>query len=386
VKLHEYQAKKVFASYGVKVPEGRVVRKEEEVAEVLDGLGGKSFAVKAQILAGGRGKAGGVKLCRSREEVFEAVKSILGKRLRTHQTGERGVVVRTVLIERAISLKQELYLSMTIDRAAESPVILASAEGGVDIEELARERPEAVVKEYFSSVFGLPPFVGRKVAARLGLPKSVTRGFVGLLSALARIFFDKDASLVEMNPLALTEDDELVALDAKLSIDENALFRQKELAELRDSGEETPQETRAREVGISYVHIGGSVGCMVNGAGLAMATMDIIKSSGGEPANFLDVGGGATAEQVKEAFKILLSDSGVRSVLVNIYGGIARCDVIAEGIIEAAKSVEINLPVVIRLEGTNADIGRKMLDESGLMFRTAESMADAAKMAVEAAS
>ena len=386
MKLHEYQAKKVFASYGVKVPEGRVVRKEEEVAEVLDGLGGKSFAVKAQILAGGRGKAGGVKLCRSREEVFEAVKSILGKRLRTHQTGERGVVVRTVLIERAISLKQELYLSMTIDRAAESPVILASAEGGVDIEELARERPEAVVKEYFSSAFGLPPFVGRKVAARLGLPKSVTRGFVGLLSALARIFFDKDASLVEMNPLALTEDDELVALDAKLSIDENALFRQKELAELRDSGEETPQETRAREVGISYVHIGGSVGCMVNGAGLAMATMDIIKSSGGEPANFLDVGGGATAEQVKEAFKILLSDSGVRSVLVNIYGGIARCDVIAEGIIEAAKSVEINLPVVIRLEGTNADIGRKMLDESGLMFRTAESMADAAKMAVEAAS
>ena len=386
MKLHEYQAKEIFASYGVKVPEGKVVRREEEVAEVLDGLGGESFAVKAQILAGGRGKAGGVKLCKSREEVFEAVKSLLGRRLRTHQTGERGVVVQAVLIERAINLKQELYLSMTIDRSAESPVILASAEGGVDIEELAKERPEAVVKEYFSSAFGLPPFIGRKVASRLGLPKSVTRDFVGLLSALARIFFDKDASLVEMNPLALTEDDELVALDAKLSIDDNALFRQKELAELRDSSEETPQETRAREVGISYVHIGGSVGCMVNGAGLAMATMDIIKSSGGEPANFLDVGGGATAEQVKEAFEILLSDSGVRSVLVNIYGGIARCDVIAEGIIEAAKCVEINLPVVIRLEGTNADIGRKMLDESGLMFRTAGSMADAARLAVEAAS
>lgn len=385
MKLHEYQAKSILTSYGINVPEGGVIRRKEEVDVILDRLGGESFMVKAQILAGGRGKAGGVRLCRSREEVFDAVE-LLGRRLRTHQTVKEGVMVKALLIERAVEIAKELYLSVTIDRSAELPVILASAEGGVEIEELARESPDAIVKAYIRPEFGLPRFVVRKVASRIRLTPELTKEFGRLLTALVRIFVEKDASLVEINPLAVTEAGKLVALDVKLSIDDNALFRQEELAGLRDSSEDFPQEIRARQVGISYIYIGGSVGCMVNGAGLAMATMDLIKLSGGEPANFLDVGGGATSEQVREGFKILLSDENVRSVLVNIYGGIARCDVIADGIIRAAEEVGVDVPVIVRLEGTNADVGREMLNRSGLRFRTASTMAEAAEAAVEAAS
>ncbi|MCX7703683.1 MAG: ADP-forming succinate--CoA ligase subunit beta [Planctomycetota bacterium] len=386
MKLHEYQAKQIFASYGIRVPEGGWVKKPEEAYEVARKLGGEQFVVKAQVLAGGRGKAGGIKLCKNAEEVFKESQQMLGSRLRTHQTGAEGVVVNALLVERAVRIKRELYLSLTIDRSIELPVILASAQGGVEIEELAREKPEAILKLHFEPEIATSQFLGRKLAYRMGLTEKATGEYIALVGRLTKLFLEKDCSLVEINPLVLTEEETIIALDAKMNIDENALFRQKELASQRDTSEDTPQEAKAKDVGISYVHIGGSVGCMVNGAGLAMATMDLIKLAGGEPANFLDVGGGATAQQVEAAFNILLSDKNVRSVLVNIFGGIARCDVIAQGIIEAAKKVKINLPVIVRLEGTNAEIGRKMLAESGLKFETASSMKEAAEAAVKASS
>jgi succinyl-CoA synthetase beta subunit len=385
MKLHEYQAKQVFTSYGIPIPEGVCIRKLDEVLEATKKLGGDRFAVKAQVLAGGRGKAGGVRICKSPDEVLKAAQEMLGKRLRTHQTGSDGVLVNALLVEKAVKIKREMYLSITVDRAAELPVILASAEGGMEIEELAKERPEAILKVHFEPEVGNFPFIGRKLAYPMNLPEKATGQFITLVNRLVKLFLEKDASLVEINPLVLTESDDLVALDAKLNIDDNALFRQKELASSKDTSEEPLQEVKAREVGISYVYIGGEVGCMVNGAGLAMATMDLIKIAGGEPSNFLDVGGGATAQQVEAAFNILLSDENVRSVLINIFGGIARCDVIAQGIIEAAKKVKINVPVVVRLEGTNADIGRRMLAESGLKFQSAENMKKAAEMAVAAA-
>ena len=386
MKLHEYQAKAVFREFGIPVPSGGVAGSVEEAVEIARSVGGEVFAVKAQVLVGGRGKAGGIKICRGLEEVREAAGSLLGKRLITYQSGPEGVLVRRVLVEQGVEIEREMYLAITVDRGAELPVVLASAEGGVEIEELARTRPEAIVRCHFEPEWGLADWVGRSIAARIGLGGKVLGRFGRVVSALGRLFLKKDASLVEINPLVLTKDGALLALDAKLNIDDNALFRQKSLAEQRDTGEENPAEVRAREVGISYVHIGGSVGCMVNGAGLAMATMDLIKLAGGEPANFLDVGGGATAEQVEEAFKLLLSDENVRSVLVNIYGGIARCDVIAAGIIEAAKKVKIEVPVVVRLEGTNAEEGRRMLKQSGLKLIAAESMKEAAEKAVELAS
>lgn len=385
MKLYEHQAKEIFSEYGIPVPDGGVVVSVEEAEEVARRLGGEVFAVKAQVLVGGRGKAGGVKICRGVDEVRSAAEKLIGKRLVTHQSGPEGVLVRRLLVERGVLVRRELYLAITVDRKAELPVVLASGEGGVEIEEMARRKPEAIVRFHFEPEWGVGGWMGRVVGKRLELEGKLVGRFARILVALGRLFLERDASLVEINPLVVT-DDGLIALDAKMDIDDNALFRQRELAERRDTSEENPSEVRAREVGISYVHIGGSVGCMVNGAGLAMATMDLIKLAGGEPANFLDVGGGATAEQVEEAFKLLLADENVRSVLVNIYGGIARCDVIAAGIIEAAKKVEIEVPVVVRLEGTNAELGRRMLDESGLSFVTAVTMKEAAEKAVKLAS
>lgn len=386
MKLHEYQAKEVFRRFGIPTPEGRLARDAAAAAAAATELGGAKWAVKAQVLVGGRGKAGGVRLCSSVDEVEKAAAELLGKRLVTVQSGADGVAVDAVLVERAVRIADEMYLAVTVDRAEEKPVLLASAEGGVEIETLAAERPEAIVKAHFEPEWGLSGALARTVAARMGLAQKNLTSFASVAVRLGRLFLETDASLVEINPLVLTEDGDFVALDAKLSIDDNALFRRKELARMRPPGDEVPQEIRAREAGISYVHIGGSVGCMVNGAGLAMATMDLVKLAGGEPANFLDVGGGATADQVEQAFGILLSDEGVRSVLVNIYGGIARCDVIAAGIIEAAKRIKVGVPVVVRLEGTNAAQGRAMLQESGLDFTTASTMAEAAEAAVRLAS
>ncbi|RKY11852.1 MAG: ADP-forming succinate--CoA ligase subunit beta [Planctomycetota bacterium] len=386
MKLHEFQAKEVFREYGIATPQGAVAESVEEAVSAAEQIGGEVFAVKAQVLVGGRGKAGGIRICRGLEEVKRAAEDLLGRRLVTYQSGPDGVVVRRVLVEQGVEIEQEMYLAVTIDRGAELPAVLASAEGGVEIEELARTKPNAIVRLHFEPEWGISGWMGRTMAQRLGLKGKLLQRFAATLVALGKLFLQKDASLVEINPLVVTKDGQLLALDAKLSIDDNALFRQKTLAEKRDTSEEKWVEVRAREVGISYVHIGGTVGCMVNGAGLAMATMDLIKLAGGEPANFLDVGGGASAAQVEEAFKLLLSDKNVRSVLVNIYGGIARCDVIAQGIIEAAKKVKINVPVVVRLEGTNAEEGRRMLDESGLSLVTAATMKEAAEKAVRLAS
>jgi len=386
MKLHEFQAKEVFREYGIATPQGAVAESVEEAVSAAEQIGGEVFAVKAQVLVGGRGKAGGIRICRGLEEVKRAAEDLLGRRLVTYQSGPDGVVVRRVLVEQGVEIEQEMYLAVTIDRGAELPAVLASAEGGVEIEELARTKPNAIVRLHFEPEWGISGWMGRTMAQRLGLKGKLLQRFAATLVALGKLFLQKDASLVEINPLVVTKDGQLLALDAKLSIDDNALFRQKALAEKRDTSEEKWVEVRAREVGISYVHIGGTVGCMVNGAGLAMATMDLIKLAGGEPANFLDVGGGASAAQVEEAFKLLLSDKNVRSVLVNIYGGIARCDVIAQGIIEAAKKVKINVPVVVRLEGTNAEEGRRMLDESGLSLVTAATMKEAAEKAVRLAS
>ncbi|RKY17627.1 MAG: ADP-forming succinate--CoA ligase subunit beta [Planctomycetota bacterium] len=386
MKLHEFQAKEVFREYGISTPRGAVAESVEEAVSAAERIGGEVFAVKAQVLVGGRGKAGGIRICRGLGEVRKAAESLLGKRLVTYQSDPDGVVVRRVLVEQGVEIEREMYLAVTVDRGAELPVVLASAEGGVEIEELARTKPNAIVRLHFEPEWGISGWMGRTMAQRLGLSGKLLQRFAATLAALGKLFLQKDASLVEINPLVVTKDKRLLALDAKLSIDDNALFRQKALAEMRDISEEKWVEVRAREVGISYVHIGGTVGCMVNGAGLAMATMDLIKLAGGEPANFLDVGGGATAAQVEEAFKLLLSDKNVRSVLVNIYGGIARCDVIAQGIIEAAKKVKIDVPVVVRLEGTNAEEGRRMLDESGLSLVTAATMKEAAEKAVRLAS
>ncbi len=386
MKLHEFQTKEVFRGYGIATPQGGVAESADEAVSVAKRIGGEVFAVKAQVLVGGRGKAGGIKICRGLEEVRKAAEGLLGKRLVTYQSGSEGVVVRRVLVEQGVEIEREMYLAVTVDRGAELPAVLASAEGGVEIEELARTKPDAIVRFHFEPEWGISGWMGRTIAQRLGLRGKLLQRFAATLAALGKLFLEKDASLVEINPLVVTKDGRLLALDAKLSIDDNALFRQRGLAEMRDTSEEKWVEVRAREVGISYVHIGGTVGCMVNGAGLAMATMDLIKLAGGEPANFLDVGGGATAAQVEEAFKLLLSDKNVRSVLVNIYGGIARCDVIAEGIIEAAKKVKIDVPVVVRLEGTNAEEGRRMLDESGLSLVTAATMKEAAEKAVRLAS
>jgi len=385
MKIHEYQAKEIFRRFGVPTPRGHMVTNAADARKVAAELGTPVVVVKAQIHAGGRGKAGGVKLARSPEEAGQLAEKILGMTLVTPQTGPGGRVVRRLLIEEGLDIKRELYLSILVDRAVEAPVIMASTAGGVEIEEVARENPAAILRETVRPATGLQPYQIRKLAFGLGLSPEATAAAGPFLQALYRTFQETDASLAEINPLIVTGAGKLIALDAKMNFDDNALFRHPDLAQLRDLDEEEPLEVEASKYKLNYIKLDGTVGCMVNGAGLAMATMDIIKLAGGSPANFLDVGGGANAEQVKNAFKILMSDPEVRGVFINIFGGILRCDVLASGVVAAARELKMTLPVVIRMEGTNVQEGRKILQESGLGFAVAEGMKDGAEKIVRMA-
>ena len=384
MKIHEYQGKQLLAKYGVKVPRGVVAGDEEQVRAAVEQLG-LPVVVKAQIHAGGRGKGGGVKLARTLDEAVEIARKMIGMKLVTHQTGPEGREVRTVLIEEALKIKQEFYLGIVLDRAISRLVFMASAAGGMEIEEVAAHEPEKILKEAIDPAVGLQAFQARKLAFGIGLPKEVVNKAVKFMTALYRAYVDLDASLVEINPFLLTEDGDLYALDAKLNFDDNSLFRHKEYAELRDLNEEDPLEIEASKYDLNYIKLDGNIGCMVNGAGLAMATMDIIKLAGGEPANFLDVGGGASQERVENAFRILLSDKNVRAVLINIFGGIVRTDMVASGVVAAARNIGIKVPVVVRLEGTNVEKGREVIEQSGLGFVTASGMKDAAEKVVELA-
>ena len=387
MKIHEYQAKAVLASYGVPVPRGKVAYTVPEALEAAKELG-LPVVVKAQIHAGGRGKGGGVKRARTAEEVETIARAMLGMTLRTHQTGPEGRTVRRLLIEQGIDLQgsREMYLAVVVDRASGAPVVMASAQGGVDIEEVAAKDPSAILKETVDPAVGFQPFQARKLAFGLGLPAAQLARSVGFVQALYRAFETIDASLLEVNPLLVLRDGTLLALDAKVNLDDNALYRHPDLKELRDLDEEDPLEVDASKYSLNYIKLeGGNVGCMVNGAGLAMATMDIIKLAGGSPANFLDVGGGATAEQIKNAFRILLADREVKAVLINIFGGILRCDVLAEGVIAAVRDLGVGVPVVIRMKGNNEEKGKEMLRSSGLNFTTADEMTEAARAVVAAA-
>jgi succinyl-CoA synthetase beta subunit len=389
MKIHEYQGKGILKKYGVAVPRGVMATTREEAeatARDLLGSGATGVVVKAQIHAGGRGKGGGVKIARSVEETGEIAGKMLGMKLVTHQTGPEGRIVHRLLVEETLPIDKELYLGILVDRDEAKPVFMASAAGGMDIEQVAAERPEAILKQYIDPGMGLEPFQARKIAFALGLKTAQINPAVQFLTGLYRAFLETDASLVEINPFISCTDGRLFALDAKLTFDDNALFRHADLRELRDITEEDPLEVEASKYNLNYIKLDGSVGCMVNGAGLAMATMDIIKYAGGMPANFLDVGGGANAEQVAHAFEILLSDKSVRAVLINIFGGILRVDTLAAGVVEAAKKTNLQLPVVLRLEGTNVQEGKKILMESGLNFVVAETMKDAADKVVAAAS
>jgi succinyl-CoA synthetase beta subunit len=383
VKIHEYQAKQILASYGIPIPRGEVVTEAPGAKEAAVRLGG-TVVVKAQIHAGGRGKGGGVKLARSPDEAERIAGKMLGNPLVTPQTGPDGTVVRRVLIEEGVDIQRELYVGIVLDRNAGMPIIMTSEAGGMEIEEVAARSPEKILRVPVDPTVGFSAFAGRKLAYGLGLEGERATQGADLFSKLYRAFQEKDCSLAEINPLVET-DRGLVALDAKMTFDDNALFRQPEVVALRDLHEESPLEVEASRFRLSYIQLDGNVGCMVNGAGLAMATMDIIKLAGGEPANFLDVGGGASAEQIENAFRILLADKGIRAVLINIFGGILRCDRLAEGLIQAVKSLQVGVPVVIRMEGTNVELGKQMLEESGLHFITADSMREAAARAVEAA-
>ena len=385
MKLHEHQAKQLFRDYGIPVPEGRVAASPEEARAAAEALGGNRWVVKAQVHAGGRGKAGGVRVVDSPEAAAEAAAALLGSRLVTAQTGPVGLPVNAVLVERPVEVARELYLAVLVDRARGCVALVASAAGGMDIEQVAAERPEAIHTVHASPVSGFQPFLGRRLGFALGLDPGQVRTFVALAGALHRLFTERDASLVEVNPLVVTADGGLVALDAKVVLDDNALWRQETLAGLRDESQEEPREREARAHGLNYVALDGTIGCMVNGAGLAMATMDLIKLHGGEPANFLDVGGDATAERVAEAFKLILADGKVRAILVNIFGGIVRCDLIADGILQAVRQVEVRVPVVVRLEGTNAEAGRERLAASGLDIIAASDLTEAARKVVAAA-
>jgi succinyl-CoA synthetase beta subunit len=381
MKIHEYQGKQLLAKYGVTVPRSVVVNQAEQVAGAVEQLG-LPVVVKAQIHAGGRGKGGGVKLARSVEEAVDLTRRIIGMKLVTHQTGPEGREVRTVLIEEGLKIKQEFYLGIVLDRALSRLVFMASSAGGMDIEEVAAHEPEKILKESIDPAVGLQPFQARKLAFGIGLPNEVVGKAAKFMTALYRAFVDLDASLVEINPFLLTEDGELYALDAKLNFDDNALFRHKDYGELRDLNEEEPLEIDASKHDLNYIKLDGNIGCMVNGAGLAMATMDIIKLAGGEPANFLDVGGGASQERVENAFRILLSDQNVRAVLINIFGGIVRTDMVASGVVAAARNIGVKVPVVVRLEGTNVEKGREVIEQSGLGFVTGSGMKDAAEKVV----
>ena len=382
MNLHEYQSKQVFRKYGLPVPANQVVQTPADAAAAANALEGDSWVVKAQVHAGGRGKAGGVKLVDDIELLTHTVGGMLGSRLVTIQTGKDGQPVNQVLIEETCKIDRELYLGAVIDRSSKRVVLMASTEGGVDIEKVAEETPGRILRTTINPLTGLQPYQGRELAFGLGLEGEQIKQFVKMLAGLARMFIEKDLSLVEINPLVVTAEGNLLCLDAKINIDDNALYRQPDLLEMRDTSQEDERENRAKEWDLNYISLDGDIGCMVNGAGLAMATMDLIKLCGGEPANFLDVGGGATRERVSEAFKIILSDQNVKGVLVNIFGGIVRCDLIAEGIIGAIEEVHVNVPVVVRLEGNNAERGSQLLSESGLNLVAASDLTDAANKIV----
>jgi len=383
MKIHEYQAKALFNQVGIPVPKGGIAGSAADAAQVAETLGGYPVVVKAQIHAGGRGKGGGVKLAHSKEEATSLAGDIIGMNLVTHQTGPGGRRVQNVLVEQGLDIEKELYLGMVPDRATAKIVIMASEAGGMDIEKVAEETPEKIIKVSVDPLVGIHPYHCREAAFGLDLPASVIKSFQQLVSNLYKLFVTYDCSLVEINPLVITRDERLLALDAKVNIDDNALFRHKEIWELRDLNEEDPLEIEASKYNLNYINLDGNVGNMVNGAGLAMATMDIIKLAGAEPANFLDVGGGASAEMVENGFRIILSDKNVKGILINIFGGILRCDVLAEGVVQAAQKTGIDVPVVVRMEGTNVEEGRKILAESGLNLITAVDLKDAAQKVAE---
>jgi succinyl-CoA synthetase beta subunit len=384
MKVHEYQAKEILRRYGVPTPRGIVAENADEARAAATELGGR-VVVKAQIHAGGRGKGGGVKLASDADEAAELTTKMIGMTLITHQTGPEGRLVRKVLIEEALNIDKELYLGITLDRRIGMPVVMASKQGGMEIEEVAERDPSAIHREPIDGVLGALPFQARAVANALELTGDAYKKCVDFVQKLVRCYIDTDASLVEINPLMVTTEGNVFALDCKMNFDDNAMFRHKDLAEMRDLNEEDPLEVEASKFGLNYITLDGNVGCMVNGAGLAMATMDIIKLAGGQPANFLDVGGGASAEQVKNAFRIILSDKNVKAILINIFGGIMRCDRIAEGVVSASREVGLPVPVVVRLEGTNVDLGKEILSNSGLPLITADGMWDAAEKVVAAA-
>ena len=385
MNLHEYQGKQLFAQYGLLVSKGVAAKTAEEAAAAADTIGGDRWVVKAQVHAGGRGKAGGVKLVSSKEEISDFANQWLGKNLVTYQTDENGQPVSRILVESCTDIDQELYLGAVVDRSSRRVVFMASTEGGVEIEKVAHETPEKILKAELDPLVGAQPYQGRDLAFKLGLEGKQVGQFVKIFLGLSKLFHEKDLALLEINPLVVTNEGDLHCLDAKINIDSNAVYRHKDLQEMHDPSQEDEREAHAAKFELNYVALDGNIGCMVNGAGLAMGTMDIVKLHGGQPANFLDVGGGATKERVVEAFKIILSDENVSAVLINIFGGIVRCDMIAEGVIGAVKEVGVKVPVVVRLEGNNAELGSKVLAESGLNIIAATSLADAAEQAVKAA-
>jgi succinyl-CoA synthetase beta subunit len=383
MNIHEFQAKQVLGRFGVPVPKGQPASTPDEAAAAFKALGQPKAVIKAQIHAGGRGKAGGVKLIGSAEEARDFAARLLGKPLVTHQTGPEGRVVRRVYVEEASQIVRELYLGMVVDRKAAAVSVIASTEGGTEIEEVSAKTPEKILTDPVDPLLGMAPFQARRIAFALGLKDKQVGQFATLLGALYRAFVETDASLIEINPLVVTADGRVICLDAKISFDDNGLFRHPDIRELRDSNEEDPAETEAAKYDLSYVHLDGNIGCMVNGAGLAMATMDIVKYYGAEPANFLDVGGGANAQKIAAAFRILLSDSRVKAVLINVFGGIMQCDVLARGVVDAAREVKLSIPLVVRMEGTNVKEGKQILAESGIKVIAANDMADAARRVVE---
>jgi succinyl-CoA synthetase beta subunit len=385
MKIHEYQAKALLARHGVPVPRGEVATHAEEAVEIARRLGSRVVVVKAQIHAGGRGKGGGVKLAKSPEEAGRLAGEMIGMTLVTPQTGPEGRIVARVFVEEGLQITRELYVGLLIDRASGKPVLMASAAGGMSIEEVAAATPEKIIRTTIEPAVGLVPFASRRTAFALGLDPPQVNAFVRLAASLYEVFVGTDASLIEINPLVVTASGDLLALDAKMNFDDNALYRHADIRDLRDLGEEDPLEIEAAKYSLNYIHLDGTIGCMVNGAGLAMATMDIIKLAGGEPANFLDVGGGANVEQIRSAFKILMSDPNVKTVFINIFGGILRCDVLAHGVIAAVKDLGVRVPVVIRMEGTNVEEGKRLLHESGMNFATADTMNEAAERAVQLA-
>lgn len=386
MKIHEYQSKALLRQFNVRVPRGKVAYSVEKAVWVADDLGGPIWVLKAQIHAGGRGKGGGVKVAHSIDQVREHARSLLGMRLITPQTGPEGRIVKKILVEESVEIARELYLGITIDRKTSLIVMMACSEGGMEIEEVAAKRPEAIHKEFIDPTLGFLSFQARNLGFKLGLNKKQIREASTLMAGLYEVFVEKDCSLAEINPLVVTKSDEIIALDAKLNFDDNSIFRHRDIDEVRDFDEEDPKEVEAARYDLNYIKLDGNIGCMVNGAGLAMATMDIIKLQGAEPANFLDVGGGASVEQVKEAFTIILSDDNVRAILVNIFGGIMKCDVAASGIVAAARDVRLKVPLVVRLEGTNADLGNEILRKAEMNIIPASGMKDAAMKAVKEAS